>query len=208
MSKAAKVVAGLKVDELTERQAKAEQQAAERRDPPSRRALSRQGCAGDLRRRLRQARNRLKAIEARFPQLVDPAQPDASRSRRRLTRLRQGPPLPGRCCRSTTPSPTRSCRAFLDRLRRRAGARDRPQAGRRDRARLRAQDRRLSISLRYEDGAFTVGATRGDGTTGEDVTANPQDIKDIPAHAEGQGAEGPSTCAAKIYMERARLPGE
>jgi hypothetical protein len=67
MSKAAKVVAVLKVDELTERQARAEHSATADGDRPSRQALSREGRAGDLRRRLRQAAPAPEeAIEARF----------------------------------------------------------------------------------------------------------------------------------------------
>ena len=38
-----------------------------------------------------------------------------------------------------------------------------------------------AISLRYEAGRFTLGATRGDGRTGEDVTANLRTIEAIPA---------------------------
>jgi DNA ligase (NAD+) len=44
----------------------------------------------------------------------------------------------------------------------------------------------LAISLIYEDGLFVRGATRGDGTTGEDVTANLRTVRSIPLRLEAR----------------------
>ena len=44
----------------------------------------------------------------------------------------------------------------------------------------------LAISLLYEKGVLTRGATRGDGTTGEDVTLNIRTIPSIPLHLRGK----------------------
>ncbi|MHB1058039.1 MAG: NAD-dependent DNA ligase LigA [Rhodanobacter sp.] len=45
----------------------------------------------------------------------------------------------------------------------------------------------LAISLRYEHGTFVQGATRGDGETGEDVTANLRMVRAIPLKLRGEG---------------------
>jgi len=43
----------------------------------------------------------------------------------------------------------------------------------------------VAVSLRYEHGTFAVGATRGDGTTGDDITANLKTIRSVPLKLAG-----------------------
>ena len=58
----------------------------------------------------------------------------------------------------------------------------------------------LAISLRYEDGVFVQAATRGDGFTGEDVTANIRTVRVIPLRLHGDGIPSVLEVRGEVLM--------
>ena len=58
----------------------------------------------------------------------------------------------------------------------------------------------LSMSLEYENGVFVRGATRGDGTVGEDVTENLRTLRNLPMHLDN--APERLIVRGEVYMSR------
>src|SRR5690606_1173617 len=61
----------------------------------------------------------------------------------------------------------------------------------------------LAVSLRYENGVFVQAATRGDGTTGEDVTANVRTIQSVPLRLAGEGWPRLLEVRGEVFMSHA-----
>jgi len=200
MSRAAKVVAALAVDEMTERQARAEHKRLveeiarhdklyhEKDDPE---------ISDAEYDRLRQ---RLKAIEARFPQLVDmlsPTQRVAPTPNTAFAKIRHARPMLS----LGNAFSDGELRSFAERVRKTLKG-DIDLADDAEVAFFgEPKIDGLSISLLYEDGVLVRGATRGDGATGEDVTANLREIEDIPHKLKGKSPRS-IELRGEIYMER------
>jgi DNA ligase (NAD+) len=88
-------------------------------------------------------------------------------------------------------------RAFDERVRRGAGLADTPVEYV---AELKIDG--LSIALSYVDGRLVNGATRGDGVTGDDVTANVRTIRAIPLRLRGEH-RGHIEARGEVYFPRA-----
>jgi DNA ligase (NAD+) len=58
----------------------------------------------------------------------------------------------------------------------------------------------LAVVLVYEQGRLRRGATRGDGTTGEDITANLRTIDDIPDRLDGTDAPALLEVRGEVFM--------
>lgn len=60
----------------------------------------------------------------------------------------------------------------------------------------------LAMSIRYEGGLLVQAATRGDGSTGEDVTANVRTVKSVPLRLVGEAWPAVLEVRGEVYMTR------
>ena len=117
----------------------------------------------------------------RFPNSPKPRPRCRARSARRRRRSSARCATPCRCCRSTTCSTDEDVGDFVERVRRFLGL----GADERSPSPPSPRSTGCRASIRYEDGEFVQAATRGDGSEGEDVTANVRTIKEIPHRLNG-----------------------
>ena len=61
----------------------------------------------------------------------------------------------------------------------------------------------LAVSLLYQDGALVRGATRGDGTTGEDISVNVRTVRNIPLKLHGSGWPATLEVRGEVFMSKA-----
>ncbi|HOX02646.1 MAG TPA: NAD-dependent DNA ligase LigA [Candidatus Paceibacterota bacterium] len=63
----------------------------------------------------------------------------------------------------------------------------------------------VAVSLTYKEGRLALGATRGDGTTGDDITANLKTIRSLPLRLAGDPREWPALLEVRgeVYLPRA-----
>jgi DNA ligase (NAD+) len=61
----------------------------------------------------------------------------------------------------------------------------------------------LAVSLLYRDGLLVRGATRGDGSTGEDISVNVRTIRNVPLKLQGSGWPAVLEVRGEVFMSRA-----
>src|SRR5438105_11146 len=59
----------------------------------------------------------------------------------------------------------------------------------------------VAVSLRYEDGKLTIGATRGDGVTGDDITTNLKTIRSVPLKIGRDGVSASQNSILEVRGE-------
>ncbi|HEX2889457.1 NAD-dependent DNA ligase LigA [Vineibacter terrae] len=200
MARQAKVVEKIAVADLTQRQAKAEL-ARLGAEIAHHDTLYHQKDAPEISDAAYDAlRRRLSDIEARFPDLLtgeSPSRKVGAAPARGFAKVRHAVPMLS----LDNAFADQDITDFLDRVRRYLAretdiAEDTPIA-------LVCEPKidGLSLSIRYENGELVRAATRGDGTEGEDVTANVRTLADVPKKLKGK-APDKLDVRGEVYMSR------
>src|SRR3954454_5988347 len=142
-------------------------------------------------------RKRLNSIEARFPEFVasdSPSQKVGAAPSGKFRKVRHAVPMLS----LDNAFSEQDVLDFVGRIRRFL------RLGDQDRIDFSAEPKidGLSMSLRYEQGELVTAATRGDGTVGEDVTANIKTLKDVPQTLKGKGIPDVAEVRGEVYMTK------
>src|ERR1700760_825999 len=141
-------------------------------------------------------RQRLNAIEARFPELVtsdSPSQKVGSAPSGRFRKVRHAVPMLS----LDNAFAEQDVIDFVGRIVRFLKLAD-------DKIDFSAEPKidGLSMSLRYEGGELITAATRGDGAEGEDVTANIKTLEDVPQKLKGRNVPDICEVRGEVYMTK------
>jgi len=142
-------------------------------------------------------RQRINAIEARFPELVtsdSPSQKIGAQPSGRFTKVRHAVPMLS----LDNAFAEEDVVDFVARIRRFL------KLGDDDKIAFSAEPKidGLSMSLRYEGGELVTAATRGDGAEGEDVTANIRTLEDVPKKLKGRSVPDICEVRGEVYMTK------
>ena len=189
--------AQIAVSELSEAQAKAELKrlAAEIAAHDKRYYQEDAPSVSDAEYDALRARN--EAIEARFPALVRPDSPSrkiGAKPAEKFAKIRHAVPMLS----LGNAFADEDVIDFVERIRRFLGL------SAEEKLAFAAEPKidGLSCSLRYERGALVHAATRGDGTIGEDVTANVRTLEDVPQQLRGKGVPEICEVRGEVYMTK------
>jgi DNA ligase (NAD+) len=185
------------VDALTERQAKAEHARLEAEIAEHDRRYYQEDAPTVSDADYDKLRQRYGAIEARFPQfrtLASLTQHVGAAPSARFAKVRHAVPMLS----LDNAFAEEDVRDFVTRIRRFLRLSDDEQIAFSAEPKIDG----LSMSLRYEDGVLVTGATRGDGSEGEDVTANVRTLADIPQRLKGRNIPAICEIRGEVYMTK------